>query len=205
VSYIQFQQKCKACGESWNAAFGIVGTTQIAAPPKVCPHCGSDQLTKLADGWAPQNIKTRCGLCDQEFEGSHDCLVLPTLSELEAACISAAVYVTSCDHYCCGDTKFVCRAKNLAEHMSDPACELFHHLPVNQKLAAQVKVAEELIQLLRGHQIGSTWPFVGLIAKWESTSLDKAPDSEVGCTCDLKKSRRTTHLASCAIVIKEKQ
>jgi len=33
VSYMQFHQKCSDCGEEWNAAFGIVGMTQIAAPP----------------------------------------------------------------------------------------------------------------------------------------------------------------------------
>jgi DNA-directed RNA polymerase subunit RPC12/RpoP len=49
VSYMQFQQQCKDCKKHWNAAFGIVGTTQIAAPPVVCPYCGSSNLTKFAD------------------------------------------------------------------------------------------------------------------------------------------------------------
>jgi hypothetical protein len=37
VSYMQFQQQCKDCKKHWNAAFGIVGTTQIAAPPRGVP------------------------------------------------------------------------------------------------------------------------------------------------------------------------
>jgi hypothetical protein len=52
MSYMMFQQQCGECRETWNAAFGIVGITQVAAPPRVCPHCGSDKLTKFADGWA---------------------------------------------------------------------------------------------------------------------------------------------------------
>lgn len=51
MSYIQFQQQCKDCKEHWNAAFGIFGTTQIAAPPDKCPHCGSYKLEKFVDGW----------------------------------------------------------------------------------------------------------------------------------------------------------
>jgi DNA-directed RNA polymerase subunit RPC12/RpoP len=57
MSYIQFQQKCLECGKTWNAAFGIVGMTQIAASPKVCPHCQSERVEKHADGWA--DIKKR--------------------------------------------------------------------------------------------------------------------------------------------------
>lgn len=52
MSYIQFQQGCDDCGAHWNAAFGIVGMTQIAAPPTVCPKCKSPNIKKLADGWA---------------------------------------------------------------------------------------------------------------------------------------------------------
>ena len=52
MSYIQFQQQCADCGQSWNAAFGIVGTTQIASPPSVCPFCQSEHISKSADGWA---------------------------------------------------------------------------------------------------------------------------------------------------------
>lgn len=48
MSYIQFQQKCNACGESWNAALGIVGTTQIAAPPTECPKCKSSDIYKFS-------------------------------------------------------------------------------------------------------------------------------------------------------------
>ena len=44
MSYMQFQQQCDDCGKSWNAAFGIVGTTYIAQPPKKCPHCGSEKF-----------------------------------------------------------------------------------------------------------------------------------------------------------------
>lgn len=51
MSYIQFQQRCADCGQSWNAAFGIVGTTRIAETPERCPHCGSDKISKCADGW----------------------------------------------------------------------------------------------------------------------------------------------------------
>jgi DNA-directed RNA polymerase subunit RPC12/RpoP len=57
MSFMQFQQRCDDCGKDWNAAFGIVGMTQIAAPPQKCPHCGSEKLTKLADGWkTPANV-----------------------------------------------------------------------------------------------------------------------------------------------------
>lgn len=48
MSYQQFQQKCRECGKTWNAAFGIVGTTIIAEPPKVCPYCKSDKIEHYA-------------------------------------------------------------------------------------------------------------------------------------------------------------
>lgn len=51
MSYVMFQQECADCGAKWNAAFGIVGMTQIAEPPKVCPKCGSEKIAKFADGW----------------------------------------------------------------------------------------------------------------------------------------------------------
>lgn len=51
MSYIRFQQQCKKCNAAWNAAFGIVGTTIIAEPPKKCPECGSSQIEKVADSW----------------------------------------------------------------------------------------------------------------------------------------------------------
>jgi DNA-directed RNA polymerase subunit RPC12/RpoP len=51
MSFIPFRQRCDDCGEEWNAAFGIVGTMQIAAPPEKCHKCGSKNLTKVADGW----------------------------------------------------------------------------------------------------------------------------------------------------------
>ena len=64
MSYIQFQQQCMDCKEKWNAAFGIVGMTQIAMPPAKCPKCNSANLTKFADGWdfkapelLPENLK----------------------------------------------------------------------------------------------------------------------------------------------------
>src|SRR4051812_17842366 len=50
VSFITFQQRCEDCGKTWNAAFGIVGTTQIAAPPEACPHCASKRIVKHANG-----------------------------------------------------------------------------------------------------------------------------------------------------------
>lgn len=56
MSYMQFQQQCELCEKSWNAAFGIVGTTQIAAPPVKCPHCGSEKIKKIADDWDWQPI-----------------------------------------------------------------------------------------------------------------------------------------------------
>lgn len=56
MSYMQFQQECKECHKTWNAAFGIVGTTQIAAPPEKCPHCGCTELTKIADHWTPPEL-----------------------------------------------------------------------------------------------------------------------------------------------------
>ena len=46
-----FQEKCDDCGKDWNAAFGVVGMTQIAAPPKVCPYCNSPKISHLAYGW----------------------------------------------------------------------------------------------------------------------------------------------------------
>ena len=51
MSYMQFQQECLDCKRSWNATFGIVGMTQIAAPPVKCPYCQSDRIQKCADGW----------------------------------------------------------------------------------------------------------------------------------------------------------
>lgn len=40
MSYITYQVKCSRCGEIYNTAFGIVGTTLIADPLKKCPTCG---------------------------------------------------------------------------------------------------------------------------------------------------------------------
>jgi rRNA maturation endonuclease Nob1 len=57
MSYMQFQQQCEDCKKTWNAAFGIVGTTYIAQPPEVCPYCGSKNLVKIADEW-----KTETGI-----------------------------------------------------------------------------------------------------------------------------------------------
>jgi hypothetical protein len=51
MSYLRFQQECDECKETWNAAFGIVGMTQIAAPPTKCPKCGSEKISKVADKW----------------------------------------------------------------------------------------------------------------------------------------------------------
>lgn len=51
MSYMQFQQRCEDCGKHWNAAFGVVGMTVIAAPPNACPHCGSRNIVKHADGF----------------------------------------------------------------------------------------------------------------------------------------------------------
>jgi hypothetical protein len=51
MSFMQFQQQCDDCKEIWNAAFGIVGTSIIAEPPKHCPKCDSRNISKIADGW----------------------------------------------------------------------------------------------------------------------------------------------------------
>ena len=51
MSYIQYMVQGQQCGKQMNTAFGIVGTTQIAAPVRKCPDCGCDDLTKIADGW----------------------------------------------------------------------------------------------------------------------------------------------------------
>jgi DNA-directed RNA polymerase subunit RPC12/RpoP len=51
MSYIQFRQKCEECGKEWNAAFGIVGSTIVAEPPKECPRCKSEKIIKIADDW----------------------------------------------------------------------------------------------------------------------------------------------------------
>lgn len=48
MSYQQFQQQCVSCAKTWNAAFGVVGKTQIATPPTQCPYCGSKELMKIA-------------------------------------------------------------------------------------------------------------------------------------------------------------
>jgi predicted nucleic acid-binding Zn ribbon protein len=53
VSFIQSTLKCDGCGYEMNVAFGIVGRTIIADPPKACPKCGG-KLTKIANGWHAQ-------------------------------------------------------------------------------------------------------------------------------------------------------
>ncbi len=68
MSYMQFQQTCKDCGATWNAAFGIVGTTQIAAPPMRCPRCGSASILKCADGWADAPNQTSCASTGTQVE-----------------------------------------------------------------------------------------------------------------------------------------
>lgn len=50
-----FRQKCEDCGKVWNAAFGVVGVTQIAAPPTKCPGCGSEKIVFHAHGWAMED------------------------------------------------------------------------------------------------------------------------------------------------------
>ena len=51
MSFITFRQRCGDCQQEWNAAFGIVGSTYIAQPPTMCPHCGSPNLSNAGDGW----------------------------------------------------------------------------------------------------------------------------------------------------------
>lgn len=55
MSFITYRIKCNDCGKEMNVAFGIVGTTQIAAPPTECPHCKGNSFIKIADGWDWQN------------------------------------------------------------------------------------------------------------------------------------------------------
>lgn len=57
MSFIQFQQRCKDCKKEWNAAFGIVGTTQIASAPTKCPHCKSENIEISANGWKVKPVK----------------------------------------------------------------------------------------------------------------------------------------------------
>ena len=56
MSYIQFRQACRKCNKYWNTSFGIVNTTQIAAPSSKCPFCGSKEIYKIADGWDKEEI-----------------------------------------------------------------------------------------------------------------------------------------------------
>ena len=66
MSFQQFQQRCEDCGEEWNAAFGVVGTTILAEAPQKCPKCGSANLKTIAHGWkitpilAHEYISTAC-------------------------------------------------------------------------------------------------------------------------------------------------
>lgn len=55
MSYQQFTQCCQDCRKTWNAAFGIVGTTQVAAPPKECPFCKSERIVFAGYGWLATN------------------------------------------------------------------------------------------------------------------------------------------------------
>lgn len=57
MSYQQFTQECEDCHGKWNAAFGIVGTTQIASAPTKCPHCGSASLIS-SPGWQISTVMT---------------------------------------------------------------------------------------------------------------------------------------------------
>lgn len=57
MSFIQFQQQCEDCHEKWTAAFGIVGMTMIAQPPRKCPKCGSNKISKFAAGLEPDGDK----------------------------------------------------------------------------------------------------------------------------------------------------
>ena len=68
MSYMRFRQQCDDCKAIWNAAFGIVGTRQIAAPPSKCPKCGSAKIVHYGDGWEmdggeiyPKPVVTRIG------------------------------------------------------------------------------------------------------------------------------------------------
>jgi len=73
MSYMQFQQRCKACQKSWNAAlFGIVGTTYIAQPPTECPYCGSTELEKIEDHWDITPTDYHLGLDIKPLTTVHD-------------------------------------------------------------------------------------------------------------------------------------
>ena len=78
MSYQQFQQKCKDCEATWNAAFGIVGTTVIAEPPHNCPKCQSTNVEFHKPGWKWEKPKDNtCPNCHigKDTNGDGDCLV----------------------------------------------------------------------------------------------------------------------------------
>ena len=42
MSYGIAKQECRACGNTWNVQWGVVGTHDFGAnAPKECPKCGS--------------------------------------------------------------------------------------------------------------------------------------------------------------------
>lgn len=55
MSFIRFREKCEACDEEWNAAFGILGTQIIAEPPKKRPNCGSEKIKRIDWVWKDNN------------------------------------------------------------------------------------------------------------------------------------------------------
>jgi DNA-directed RNA polymerase subunit RPC12/RpoP len=59
MSYIQSTIRCNACGKEMNVAFGIVGMSIIAEPPKVCPECNHGTFTRIADGWHANELAPR--------------------------------------------------------------------------------------------------------------------------------------------------
>lgn len=46
MSFIIYKLRCRNCGNEFNTAFGIVGTTLISQPAKRCPKCYSRNLGK---------------------------------------------------------------------------------------------------------------------------------------------------------------
>lgn len=55
MSYQQSTVKCAECEYEMNIAFGVVGTTQIAFPPKECFKCKSKDIRHLSFGWNAKN------------------------------------------------------------------------------------------------------------------------------------------------------
>lgn len=78
-----------------------------------------DQTTKL---------KEVCGLCGQSailgfnepsFVENHTCPMAGKLDPLEHQVAAAMMMSEGCDHFCCGLTEIVCRAKSVAWYLRE--------------------------------------------------------------------------------------